>query len=191
MVITLNGKGKYLLLLLSLHVGTALAETVYVQDHLRLGVRSAPDATGTSVAVVATGDALQVLEETDEYLRIRTGEGVDGWVSKAYVSPDVPAVLRLEKLQASFSKQQDELKKLGDELADKTRLDESLEKQRAELSAENDALQQRLAKYEDAKGSLAWLYRTLAIAGLFLFGIFLGVRWQKRRIAERLGGFEL
>jgi len=191
MAIKINGKGKYLLLLLSLFAGAALAETVYVQDHIRLGVRDVPGSAGTSVAVVATGDALQVLEEAEEYVKIRTGEGVEGWVSKAYVGTDVPAGLRLEKLQASFGKQQEEIKGLREELAGKTQLSEQLEQQRSSLAAENDSLQQRLGKYEDAKGSLAWLYRSLAIAGLFLFGIFLGIRWQKRRIAERLGGFDL
>jgi len=191
----LKGKGIYLLIVLSLSAGSAMAETIYVHDYLRLGVREHPNSSETPIAVVTTGDALEVLERQGGYIKIRAKNGVEGWVSKAYVSSEKPARLRLEQLQEEYKRQESELDDLRKELTASQEQNETLDKQLSEMMQENGTLHEQLSRYysETAKikEKYGWLYRALGYIALFLFGIFLGVRWQKRKVAERLGGLEI
>lgn len=191
----LKGTGLYLLLALSLSTGTAMAETIYVNDFLRLGVRANPNSSETPIAVVTTGDALEVLERQEGYIKVRAKSGAEGWVSSSYVSNEKPAVLRLEQLQKGYQSQQKDLKALRKELSDSQNKNETLDKQLSELMTENGQLHEKVSRYysETAKQreQYAWLFKSLGIIALFVFGIFLGVRWQKRRVADRLGGLEI
>jgi SH3 domain protein len=192
---TLRGLGKYLFLSLALFAGTATAETIYVNDYLRVGIRANPNSTEVPVAVVTTGDALEVLEEQDGYFKVRAESGVEGWVSKSYVSNEVPARLLLEKTQKESTRLRDEAKALQSQLAEKSQLLEQQQNQLSELLDENSKLHQQVSQYYSAdarsKRTYTWVYQFLGIAALFALGIYLGVRWERRRVAERLGGLEL
>lgn len=191
----LKGTGISLLLALSLSTGTAMAETIYVHDYLRLGVRANPNSSETPIAVVTTGDALEVLERQEGYIKVRAKNGVEGWVSKAYVSSEKPAVLRLEQLQQEYQRQQSELKDLRRELTVSQGKNETLDKQLSELMSENGSLHEQVSRYysktAQQRQHYTWLFQSLAIVALFILGVYLGVRWQKRRVSDRLGGLEI
>jgi SH3 domain protein len=171
------------------------AQSVYVNDTLRLGVRKAPSTSENSIAVVTTGDRLTVLGEQETFLKVRTDKGVEGWVSKAYVSEEAPAKLRLEALQQRHERLSSEMNMLQQQLA-QTRQKEAASQQRlTALRGENAALNQRLSTYvritEEKEAELGWLYQSVSLLLLFLVGVFLGVRWHKGRVAERIGGLQL
>lgn len=172
-----------------------MAETVYVHDYLRLGVRSNPNSSESPIAVVTTGDALTVLEREGNYIRIRTKEGEEGWVSKAYVSTEKPARLQLEQLQQEYARNETETKDLRQQLAGSLEHAEAVEKQLADMMAENASLHEKVSRYYSSTAQLkrkyAWVYQSAIMIALFLFGFFLGVRWYKRRITDRLGGLEI
>jgi SH3 domain protein len=182
-------------LCLFLAAGSAVAETVYVHDYLRLGVRSNPNSSETPIAVVTTGDALEVLERNGGYLKVRAEDGTEGWVSKAYVSSEKPARLQLEQLQQAYGRREAELKELRGELTARIDKGEQQEKQLAELMSENATLHQQVSRLysrnAELKREYAWLYQGAALIVLFLLGFYLGVRWYKRRITDRLGGLEI
>lgn len=187
---------RYLLLGLIFAVaGTAAAETVYVHDYLRLGVRSNPNSSESPIAVVTTGDALTVLERSGGYIKVRTKDGAEGWVSKAYVSTEQPARLQLEQLKKEYARNEAEANDLRKELTAGIEHSEVMEKQINELMAENASLHQQVSRfYSDTarlKREYAWVYQSAIMIGLFLFGFYLGVRWYKRRITDRLGGLEI
>ncbi len=187
---------RYLLLGLIFAVaGTAAAETVYVHDYLRLGVRSNPNSSESPIAVVTTGDALTVLERSGGYIKVRTKDGAEGWVSKAYVSTEQPARLQLEQLKKEYARNEAEANDLRKELTAGIERSEVMEQQINELMAENASLHQQVSRfYSDTarlKREYAWVYQSAIMIGLFLFGFYLGVRWYKRRITERLGGLEI
>lgn len=189
-------------LFLSLFSGGAAAETVYVHDQLRLGVRAAPNAAEKSIAVVKTGDALSVLGEQDDFINIRTEAGLEGWVSKGYVSTEPPAqnLLKaaqqeLEALQQQHHKLKQQLDKLTVQLAERDKESQQQQNRFAQLQHDNTELQRQLGlkdavetnwyeKYSD----LIWL---ALLMGCFLTGWIIGVRWKARRVAERIGGLEI
>jgi SH3 domain protein len=181
--------------LLLLLATTAAAETVYVIDELRLSVRANPNSSDPAIARVETGDPLTVLESEKRYVKVRTAEGVEGWVSKAYVSGEQPARLKLERLQKDYARVEGELGEAREALNAGTELNKAMEKRLDEVNHENASLQKQLERYTSSTSQFTrkygWLFELIGLGVLILFGFALGVRWQKSREFKRLGGFEL
>jgi SH3 domain protein len=189
-----NGLLKTLVLLL-LCQGAYAAETLYVHDQLRLGVRAAPDSSENSIAVVSTGDALTVLGEQGSFVHIRTEHGVEGWVSKGYLSAERPARSRLEILQKEHQALQQEQELLQQQLAESRQLSEQQIRKLQRLEHDKVELQQQLARYATVTPSVFEKYQWLLQLGLllacFIAGLITGVRRKARQVAERIGGLEI
>ena len=190
----------------------AWAASVYVRDMLRVGVRGEPGSNESPITIVTTGAKLEVLERQDGYVKIRTDNGVEGWVNDAYTSPEVPARVRIKEVQARNQALQEELAQA------RRRAEAEKDELRASAAAameETDRLQERLSALEAANASLRsqvrqltpdkgpagssqaafidrrWLvYAGIALA-LLLAGFLWGMRWQRGRVADRLGGMDL
>jgi SH3 domain protein len=180
---------------LLLSQGAVAAETLYVDDQLRLGVRALPEASGRSIAVVTTGDALTVLGEQAEFIQIRTEGGVEGWVSKSYLSAEPPARTRLERLQQAQEALQQGHEVLQQQLVQSQLLVEQRGKELVTVQRDNLALQQQLSRYTSAATGPLERYRWPALLGLLLLcfgvGFVAGVRRKSRQVAERIGGLQL
>jgi uncharacterized protein YgiM (DUF1202 family) len=192
-----NGLRRTLLLLL-LSQGAVAAETLYVDDQLRLGVRALPEASGRSIAVVTTGDALTVLGEPGEqaeFIQIRTESGVEGWVSKSYLSAEPPARTRLERLQQAQEALQQGHEALQQQLVQSQQRVEQRGTELETVRRDNLALQQQLSRYTSATTGPLERYRWPALLGLLLLcfgvGFVAGVRRKSRQVAERIGGLQL
>jgi SH3 domain protein len=189
-----NGLLKTLVLLL-LCQGAYAAETLYVHDQLRLGVRAAPDSSESSIAVVSTGDALTVLGEQGGFIHIRTERGVEGWVSKGYLSAELPARSQLEILQKEHQALQQEQGLLQRQLEESRQLSEQQASQLQRLEHDKVALQQQLARYATVNPGFFEKYKWLLQLGLllacFFAGLITGVRRKARQVAERIGGLEI
>ena len=61
-------------------ISTATAATMYVTDVLRLSLRSAPGVGNNTVAVVKSGQILEVLETQEQWSHVRLPDGREGWV---------------------------------------------------------------------------------------------------------------
>ena len=130
----------------------ALAETVYVIDHLAVGVHEEKVLNSAIVKVLPTGTALEVLERDEELVKVRTEEGVEGWVDKTYVMQDKPSQLALLELEAKHFDALNELEVARAEIESLTITVNSLESagklQDTTEEATSDALRemQRLAE---------------------------------------------
>lgn len=189
-----NGLLKTLVLLL-LCQGAYAAETIYVDDQLRLGVRAAPDSSESSIAVVATGDALTVLGEQGSFMHIRTEQGVEGWVSKGYLSAEPPARSQLESLQKDHQALQQEEALLQQQLAEGHQQSEQQAAQLQQLEHDKVELQQQLARYTGVTAGFfekyQWLWQLGLLLACFIAGLITGVRRKARQVAERIGGLEI
>ncbi len=189
-----NGLLTTLFLLLFNH-GAVAAETLYVHDELRLGVRAAPSSAEKSIAVVKTGDALTVLGEQENFVHIRTESGVEGWVSKGYLSTEPPARTQLERLQKAHEKLQQQHAAIEQQLAASMQKEELSVGRQQQLEQESAALKRELARYTHTSPGFyqqyRWLIFALLLLGCFVSGLFVGVRWKARRVAERIGGLEI
>lgn len=191
-----------LALLLLLAAPAVLAESVYVIDVLRVGIRAEPTGSGPSEAVVKSGDKLEVLEKQGQYYRVRNAEGDSGWVNRGYVTEEPTAALQLVALKTENDQLRREIDSLKAARGSEGEEIESLQQQlasasaaQAVLSEERDGLQQRLEAITASKEGTFARYRwafEVAVALLLLgIGLYFGRCSYRCRIRNRFGGMEL
>ncbi|GAB4349472.1 MAG: hypothetical protein Kow006_11200 [Gammaproteobacteria bacterium] len=181
--------------------GLAMSETVWVNDVLYLGVRPQRDA-GKPVAVVKSGTVLEVLERDRRYLRVRTPNGSEGWVSTTYISETMPARLQLAELEKKHNALQEELERLKGEAEQineaNTKLSANLlamTEERDKLQATVEALKQEIEalrpKPELEKPDYTPYYLAGGVAALVLIAFGSGAGWYRSRVIRRLGGLRI
>ena len=132
------------------------AETVYVIDHLAVGVHENKTLNSPIIKVLPTGTALEVLEREEAFVKVRTDDGLEGWVDKNYVMEDKPSQLALLELEAKHVDAVNELEVARAEIESLTLTVGSLESagefQETTEEATSDALRemQRLAEENQA-----------------------------------------
>lgn len=183
-------------------VGSALAETAYVTDMLRLGVHRAEDTSDEAFVYLNSGDALEVLERNRFYARVRLPTGEVGWVRGAYLVDEEPARRRVNQLEQERDTLASELETLKATVSDRlARLDE-LE---AEAKARAEASRGERAELEDLRSTNTKLTRSLqryrfsvpvnwllgAILSCLLAGSLGTWWWLDRRSRRRHGGFRI
>lgn len=185
-----------LLIGLILLVGSApiLAETVYVSDTLRVGVRDEPGRGGPARSIVVSGMELEVLESSGDFLRIRTRSGEEGWVNSAYTTRQVPARLRvdqleetIEELEGTIAEQESQLTESRNQQAALAQEIEKLERERNELRTQ--LREARQARQNGKTGGLHWGVWLSGVLGVFLLGFAIGAAWYRRILVSRLHGF--
>ncbi len=170
----------------------AQAETLYVVDMLRVGLRAEPVGQGAPLQVVSTGSALEVLERTEDYVKVRTVEGNEGWVGKAYLVKRPPARMRIKGVERSLKKAREELKKVQGGSEPLKEENEKLIVQVEELTGQNTEMNKALGevyakKQQDAYILYGWAGATIV---LFLLGMLLGKMLYRKRVSRRFGGLE-
>jgi SH3 domain protein len=93
-----------LLILLSVSVRATYADRRYVSDMLIITLRTGQGQEYKVIKTLKTDTPVEVLEESESYLRVRTDEGEEGWVAKQYITPEVPKSLIIEGLKEETNK---------------------------------------------------------------------------------------
>ena len=110
------------------------AETRYVTDHLIITLRSGQGKQYQVLKTLPSGTPLEILETTEDgYSRVRTPDGIEGWVLSRYLSEEPIARDRLAKAQKQLERLQADNRKLRSQVTE-------LRKKAAELEAERDRL---------------------------------------------------
>lgn len=74
------------------------AKGLYVRDWITISVRIAPQETAKIVGLANTNDFLEVIEENEEWSKVRTPDGKDGWVQNRYLTKQTPKALIIDQL---------------------------------------------------------------------------------------------
>jgi len=172
--------------------GMALAEVVYINDTMRVGVRPQPSNDVGPIDVVMTGMKLEVLERSDGYIKIRSEKGIEGWIKEIYVSEKLPAQLELEKLQKEYQQLLSDSSKSADVIKAAEQARTALSKELNVLKEQNQDLLaelQELKKTTDGdRASFIYLWLGLLVVVLFIGGIVIGVSWHRQQVMKKLGG---
>jgi SH3 domain protein len=172
---------------------SVLAETVYVQDSLRIGVRTEPGNNATPIGVVVTGMRLDVLDRNNDYVKIRTEKGLEGWIKESYVAKDVPAIIQLEELQKEYSQFKSRVGKHDELLKSSEIANKSLSTELEELKTSNAELQRELvsvkATHSQSAGPYVWLILSYVL--IAVLGVAAGIAWHRRQAMKRLGGLRV
>lgn len=100
-------------------------KTRFVTDFLKINVRDRIDKPFTVVTTVQSDDQVQLLEEKDNYWKILTPDGNEGWIAKHYLISDPPKSSVIKQLREENKNLKTQLSSLAANLsathpADKT-----------------------------------------------------------------------
>ncbi len=71
-------------------VGIVYAETQYVSDVLVITVREGKGNEYKIIKTFKTGTPLEVIEESGQYLKVKSESGIEGWVLRQYMTRGTP-----------------------------------------------------------------------------------------------------
>lgn len=163
----------------------ALAERAWVSGDLRLNLRSGPGNQYRILGVLNTGDALQVLERTENWTKVRTDAGEDGWIPGGYLKPQPPPTLRLEKLEAEVSNLREALEKTEREAAELRRGREEISANDSAQKAEIERLTKENYRLRAGERWAEWITGALVLSTGMALGALLS-RISSRRHRQRL-----
>jgi SH3 domain protein len=87
-------------LVLCLFSTAVYGETMYVSDILKLTLRTGPSTENKILAVIASGQQLEVVEFGKEWSQVQLPNGKEGWVLSRYLTPHETNNVKLDRLQA-------------------------------------------------------------------------------------------
>ena len=85
-------------LFLATLLNTALAETYYVTDKLRLALYEEANNGGKQLRLLTSGDKLSLLNRTKFYAQVETEDGLIGWTKLGFLVDKVPPSFIAAKL---------------------------------------------------------------------------------------------
>jgi SH3 domain protein len=83
--------------LLSL-AGHALAEQRYIVDTIVVSLREGPGSQFKFIKTLKTGQSFEVLETKNDYVRVRTADGDEGWLQKQFTDTNPPNATAVKDL---------------------------------------------------------------------------------------------
>ncbi len=143
----------------------AYADTRYVIDELVITLRAGKSNDHKIIKTLKTATPLEVLEEDDTYLKVRTSDGSEGYVLRQYVSPELPKALIIERLGKEKSALQTKVKNL--EEAKKSLQNQyndiqvKYKQDVSEITSKSSSIEQNLEQAIQNERNLAEKYDTL------------------------------
>lgn len=128
--------------------GSAQAQTAYISDMMNITMRTGPTTENKIIAMLKTGHSAEIIEEGQDWSRVRIADGKEGWVLTRFLSFEKPKNLLLESLE----KRHNELLTQFEFLSEENRtLKSDAEKYSSELSQAQEALDKISIAYETLK----------------------------------------
>lgn len=87
-----------LLTLITVFPAAATAETRYVSDLLIITMRAEPEKDAEVIQALRSDTPVEVLEETEEFSKVRTESGAEGWVGSRYLTTNIPKSMIITEL---------------------------------------------------------------------------------------------
>jgi SH3 domain protein len=143
-----------IVLSVSLDTAPALAETQYVSDVLIISIKDDRTPDAAAVGYLRSATPVDVLEETEDHMQIRTSGGVEGWVKKKFIVAEKPKAVIIKELEEKISLLESDIKTLQDG-SDSQDLETKISGFKQEIASLTDTLKKesmlRLALQKDLK----------------------------------------
>jgi len=151
-----------LLSLFTVFIGIVDAKTQYVSDQLIINMREGKGNEYKIIKMLTAGTPLEIIEESQQYLKVRTQNGQEGWVLKQYITLETPKKeiiaglekeiarlkTKLENYQKDKDSLQDELKTAKADYSDRIKnLNQSISGSREEAEQTSKELKEVSEKY--------------------------------------------
>lgn len=145
--------------LLMLFSTAVQAETMYVSDLAEITLRTGQGVDHKIIAMIKSGQEVEVLEPDDQWTRIRLPSGKEGWVVSRFLTSKVPCLIDLKNLQEKY----EALMALADSpYAEIAKLKDENRKLKAELAVAEKTLNDLKTSYEALKSKSSNLLKLQA-----------------------------
>jgi SH3 domain protein len=148
--------------------GVVRAETMYVTDVLRLTLRTGKSTEHKIIAVIESGQKVEILESGEEWSSVRMADGKEGWVLTRYLTPRETYNVKLKRLE-------DKHKNLMAQAA-------SLLEENTKLSSENKKLKAAFQQNEKAFNKIQGDFESLKSES----AEFIKLRTNYKKISKEL-----
>lgn len=134
-----------------LFAGNAVAESYYVNDNLRITLRTGPSTGNKIIRMLPIGTQLESLESDKAagYTRVRTENGREGWVLSRQISRQQPARQRLAQAETDITRLEQREQELSTALAALTEENNANRESKERLTEENKTLSEQLARIQE------------------------------------------
>ena len=133
---------------------TAVAQTAYVTDNLRLGLHTAEDTSDRAFRYLESGQAMEILSRDRNYANVRLPDGTEGWVKNAYLVEDKPAKLIVAETMAERDALSAELAEARAAFAEPAATIDALRTETTALTAQLEASQAEDTELQDEVASI-------------------------------------
>lgn len=167
---------KIILLLAVGWIFAVQAQSVWVSDEIEAPLREAPELNAKIIGLLPAGEKVTELEKNQDYVKVETATGTQGWLSNYYVLREQSVHARFAPMQEALQEAQQKLSELEKTLSSKDQQIKQLESAvgtakksaseveeraktsesgAAKLSADNSLLQKQLAEQNEKITQLA------------------------------------
>lgn len=97
-----------------------VAETRYISDILVVSLRNGPALSYTALRALKTGESFEVLDEQNKFIKVKTSQGLEGWLPKQYTMSSRPNLLLAKSLKEQIyqlKKENEQLVKIKEDLS--------------------------------------------------------------------------
>lgn len=88
-------------------------KTRYVSDYLKINLKDRLDKPYEVIATVQSDDPVQLLEESDNYWKVSTPDGKEGWIAKHYLKSELPKSTVIKQLRQEITDLKSQLSALS------------------------------------------------------------------------------
>ena len=94
------------------HSAYSIDTIQYVSDLLIISIREGQSSEAPTVGYLPSAATVEVLEETEVFMKIRTEDGIQGWVRKKFIVKDKPKAILIKELEEQISLLKEDIKTL-------------------------------------------------------------------------------
>ena len=133
---------------------TGLAQTVYIDDKITVGLHQDKDIDSPITKTLPSGTALEVLKRDTPLTQVQEPGGTSGWIDNRYLTDAAPGRSQLMQLQEKAGKLESELSLLKADSQNTAPAPGADTQQLAALLKENEELKQQLQSEQLKSGEL-------------------------------------
>jgi len=178
----------------------SFAEDIYVAGVTKITMRTGPGVENKIVAMLNSGDKLEIMEYKWDWSQVKTDQGKIGWVLSRFLTQDIPDAFLMEQLKkdiqaatARIEALEAENKMLADQNAAFLDIKEkynTLKQESADFLNLEVKYQKIMTEFEAQKGQINTLENNLNTeqkfwflsgAGVFILGLILGLIPRKKK----------
>jgi len=199
---------KYLVLVqavLAILAAAGFAETFYVGNVMKVTLRTGAGVKHKIVAILKSGESLEMLEYNDDWSRVRMDNGKEGWVLTRFLTEKTPLSYIVDKLRkenreysetiAELEKKNKALVRINEKLKGMEEAYNRLKKESSEFLALEKKYKKATSRFKEQQDRIRELEKSLGNeeikwflsgSGVLVAGVLLGLSARKKKQSSLL-----